>query len=120
MDREATTMSVREMRELLGIKKTDSYWLLKKNCFEIVKISGKMRIVKKSFEDWYAGQTHYRKVTGEEPGKQLETEFYSAQRIGEMLDIKNCSVYDLIQSAGLRTVVIDNRLRVPREVFDTW
>ena len=45
MDREATTMSVREMRELLGIKKTDSYWLLKKNCFEIVKISGKMRIV---------------------------------------------------------------------------
>ena len=37
MDREATTMSVREMRELLGIKKTDSYWLLKKNCFEVVK-----------------------------------------------------------------------------------
>ena len=31
MDKEATTMSVREMRELLGIKKTDSYWLLKKN-----------------------------------------------------------------------------------------
>lgn len=25
MDRKATTMSVREMRELLGIKKTDSY-----------------------------------------------------------------------------------------------
>ena len=54
MDREATTMSVREMRELLGIKKTDSYWLLKKNCFEVVKIAGKMRIVKKSFENWYA------------------------------------------------------------------
>ena len=120
MDKEATTMSVREMRELLGIKKTDSYWLLKKNCFEVVKIAGKMRIVKKSFENWYAGQTHYRKVSGEEPGKQLETEFYSAQKIGEMLGIKTCSVYDLIQSAGLRTVVIDNRLRVPREVFDTW
>ena len=119
MDREATTMSVREMRELLGIKKTDSYWLLKKNCFEVVKIAGKMRIVKKSFENWYAGQTHYRKVSGEEPGKQLETEFYSAQKIGEMLGIKTCSVYDLIQSAGLRTVVIDNRLRVPREVFDS-
>lgn len=105
MDREATTMSVREMRELLGIKKTDSYWLLKKNCFEVVKIAGKMRVVKKSFENWYAGQTHYRKVSGEEPGKQLETEFYSAQKIGEMLGIKTCSVYDLIQSAGLRTVV---------------
>ena len=120
MDKEATTMSVREMRELLGIKKTDSYWLLKKNCFEVVKIAGKMRIVKKNFENWYAGQAHYRKVSGEEPGKQLETEFYSAQKIGEMLGIKTCSVYDLIQSAGLRTVVIDNTLRVPREVFDTW
>ena len=27
--REATTMSVREMREILGIKKTESYWLIK-------------------------------------------------------------------------------------------
>ena len=25
-----TTMSVREMREMLGLGKTDSYWLLKK------------------------------------------------------------------------------------------
>lgn len=120
MARNATTMSVREMRELLGIKKTDSYWLLKKNCFEVVRIAGKLRIVKKSFEDWYARQTHYHKVTGEEPGKQLETEFYSAQRIGEMLGIKTCSVYDLIQAARLKTVVIDNRLMVPRDVFDTW
>ena len=108
MDREATTMSVREMRELLGIKKTDSYWLLKKNCFEVVKIAGKMRVVKKSFENWYAGQTHYRKVSGEEPGKQLETEFYSAQKIGEMLGIKTCSVYDLIYLETLWPMLINS------------
>lgn len=28
--KEATTMSVREMREHLGIKKTESYWLINK------------------------------------------------------------------------------------------
>lgn len=47
--REATTMSVREMREILGIKKTESYWLIKKHYFDTVKIAGRMRIVKKSF-----------------------------------------------------------------------
>ena len=30
-----TTMSVREMRQLLGLGKTDSYWLLHKNLFEV-------------------------------------------------------------------------------------
>lgn len=31
-----TTMSVREMRQLLGLGKTDSYWLLHKNLFEVI------------------------------------------------------------------------------------
>ena len=66
--KEATTMSVREMREHLGIKKTESYWLINKRYFDTVTIAGRTRVVKVSFEEWYAGQTHYRKVTGEEPG----------------------------------------------------
>ena len=32
--KEATTMSVREMREHLGIKKTESYWLINKRYFD--------------------------------------------------------------------------------------
>ena len=31
-----TTMSVREMQHLLGLGKTDSYWLLHKNFFEVI------------------------------------------------------------------------------------
>lgn len=31
-----TTMSVREMQQLLGLGKTDSYWLLHKNLFEVI------------------------------------------------------------------------------------
>ena len=34
-----TTMSVREMQHLLGLGKTDSYWLLHKNLFEVILIN---------------------------------------------------------------------------------
>ena len=118
--REATTMSVREMREILGIKKTESYWLIKKHYFDTVKIAGRMRIVKKSFESWYANQIHYRKVQGEEPGIKLRSESYSAREIGEMLGITTSSVYDLIQHAKLKTVSVNYQLRVPRTVFEAW
>ena len=33
-EKKKTTMSVTEMRKLLGLGKTDSYWLVHKNCFE--------------------------------------------------------------------------------------
>lgn len=46
-----TTMSVREMRQLLGLGKTDSYWLLHKNLFEVILINEKRRIVISSFEN---------------------------------------------------------------------
>ena len=54
-----TTMSVREMRQLLGLGKTDSYWLLHKNLFEVILINDKRRIVISSFEKWYANQVKY-------------------------------------------------------------
>ena len=38
-----TTMSVREMRQLLGLGKTDSYWLLHKNLFEVILIRSMVR-----------------------------------------------------------------------------
>ena len=47
--KEATTMSVREMREHLGIKKTESYWLINKRYFDTVTIAGRTRVVKVSF-----------------------------------------------------------------------
>ena len=53
------SMSVREMRRLLGLGKTESYWLVKKNYFDTVIIGGKMRVMIESFENWYANQLHY-------------------------------------------------------------
>ena len=62
--RKKTSMSVHEMAAMLGIKKTDSYWLMKKHLFDVIIVDKKMRIMVDSFEKWYAGQTHYHKISG--------------------------------------------------------
>ncbi len=64
--REATSMSVRQMGNLLGLGKTDSYWLIKKNLFKVIQVKGRMRIMRDSFEEWYQSQSHYKKVASEE------------------------------------------------------
>jgi len=64
--REATSMSVRQMGMLLGLGKTDSYWLIKKNLFKVITVKGRMRIMRDSFEEWYQSQSHYKKVAPEE------------------------------------------------------
>ena len=46
MDQKKTTMSVPEMRRMLGLRKTDSYWLVHKQCFE----------------HWYANQVKYKNL----------------------------------------------------------
>lgn len=55
-------MFVPEMRRLLGLGKTESYWLVKKNYFEVIVIAGKMRSMIDSFEEWYNSQNRYKKV----------------------------------------------------------
>ena len=60
------SMSVMERGRMLGLKKTNSYWLIKKGWFETVMVAGKMRVMVDSFEEWYQSQTHYRKVNAVE------------------------------------------------------
>lgn len=57
------SMSVMEMGRMLGLKKTNSYWLIKKGWFETIIVAGKMRVLVDSFEEWYRNQTHYKKIT---------------------------------------------------------
>ena len=75
---EKKTMSVMEMGRMLGLKKTDSYWLVHKGCFETTLVQGVMRINIASFEHWYANQIKHRKVDGPPPGEELrDTEEYA-------------------------------------------
>ena len=76
-----TTMSFREMQHLLGLGKTESYWLLHKNFFEVILINDKMRIVISSFERWYANQIKYHTLTDAQ-----------AQAVQVTVGEKNCVV----------------------------
>ena len=59
---EKKSMSVMEMGDLLGLKKTDSYYLVHKKLFDVIEVNGVTRIMIDSFEVWYKEQTHYKKV----------------------------------------------------------
>ena len=89
-----TWMTVPEMGKLLGLKKTDRYWLVHKNVFESKEIAGKIRINIASFEKWYANQIKYHKVTGED--------------------------YDLINKNNMEVVVADYWKRIPKDSFQKW
>lgn len=114
------TMSVPEMRKLLGVKKTESYWLVHKNYFKTELINGTMRVDIASFEKWYANQTKHKKVTGEKPGAQLCAASYSFRDVANMLGEYDGTIYDLWNRKGLPTVTVNYRKRIPREIFDNW
>ena len=114
------TMSVPEMGRLLGLKKVESYWLVHKEYFDTILVSGKMRVVIESFENWYAGQVKYRKVTGEPPGEKLRQESYSAQDMGKMLGVSEDVAYYIINRYELPTILVDYWKRVPRDAFEKW
>ena len=77
LEKSKKTMSVPEMRRLLGLKKTDSYWLVHRNFFQTYIVNGQMRVDIASFEKWYANQVKHKKVNGEEPGAELMKSSYS-------------------------------------------
>jgi excisionase family DNA binding protein len=115
-----TTMSVTDMRHILGMNKTGAYWLLHKGYFETVIVNGKIRIKIQSFENWYANQVKYHKVDGTPPGEQLRARSYSAREISELIGICEATAYELIKREHLPTIVVDYWKRVPREAFWDW
>ena len=115
-----TTMSVTEMRKLLGLGKTDSYWLVHKNCFETIMVNGKMRIVIDSFEKWYANQIKHVKVDGPPPGEELRAYSYSVRDIAQMLSIDESSVYYLIKRDQIPSFKVETWTRIRKKDFDKW
>ena len=119
-EKKKTTMSVTEMRKMLGLGKTDSYWLVHKNCFETVLINGKMRIVIASFEKWYANQVKHKKINGPPPGMELRDRSYSPQEMADLLGIDDSYVYELIRKDHIQTILVDTWIRIPKESFEKW
>ena len=119
-DGSRTTMSVREMAKLLGIGKTDSYWLIHKHFFKTVQVGGRMRVDIESFQDWYDNQVKYHIIGGRAPGRNLRKQSYSAADIGKILGISEARAYELILEHDLPVVTVDYWKRVPKEAFEEW
>ena len=115
-----TTMSVREMQHLLGLGKTESYWLIHKNFFEVILINDKRRIVISSFEKWYTNQVKYHKVNGSPPGEELCKRSYSVPDAAEILKVKPETIYTLIRQGKLKAETVDFWMRIPKEEFERW
>ena len=114
------TMSVAEMRRILGLGKTDSYWLVHQGFFETILVNNKIRVVIDSFEDWYARQFKHRKVTGEEPGIKLREETLSAREIADMLGISKQQANVLVRKADLPFIKVHSQFQVPKDAFEKW
>ncbi len=114
------SMSVTEMRKLLGIGKTDSYWLVKKNCFETIIIAGKMRVMVESFENWYDNQLHYKKVNGDPCGKNWTAITMSVQETARLLGISEGSLYELLKKKPFKTVKVGMYTRIYIDSFEEW
>ena len=113
-----TTMTVRELGDLLGIRKTDSYWLAHKGEFQVEEQYGQLRIDRVSFEEWYTWQTTYHKVTGEEPGQNLHAFGYTAVEIAGMLSIPEKYIYDVLKKAGLEFRIMDHQKWYLKDSFE--
>ena len=114
------TMSVPEMRKLLGLKKTESYWLIHRKFFRTETIGGMMRIDLESFEKWYANQVKYRKVVGEAPGKELREKSYSFKEAANILGIHDSDLYDIWKNEKLEYITVDFVRRIPVDIFEKW
>ena len=96
----------------------ESYGWCIRTGFAIVA-AGRMRIMLDSFEEWYAGQFHYKKVNGEAPGSKWEKTTMSMQETAALLGLR-ATLYDLLKRSYSKQSQVDNRTRSRRASFWAW
>ena len=104
-----TSISVREMRQILGLNKVESYWLVHQNRFRTIVAAGRMRIMLDSFEEWYAGQFHYKKVNGEAPGSKWEKTTMSIREAAALLGLQEATFWAWYESQDFYRTVADQQ-----------
>ena len=109
-----------EENKQVGLGKVESYWLVKKNYFKTIQVAGRMRVMLDSFEDWYAGQFHYKKVDGTPPGEKWRHTTMSVPEMADLLGLKSGTAYDLVKRGYFETTLIDRRIRIITSSFEAW
>jgi len=114
------TMSVKEMAEMLGLCKSESYYLVKKNYFKVIPYYKGLRVDIKSFEAWYKTQFRYKKVNGEEPGEKYKDKTFSAKQVMAMLNCSAAHVFELIATNQFKSYNISGYARIDIASFQEW
>ena len=114
------SIAVTEMRRILGLGKTESYWLVHKNYFETIIVAGKMRIMVDSFEGWYANQLHYKKIDGTPAGANWTAITMSIKETAQMIGITDSSLYALLKKRPFRTTQVGRYKRIYKDSFERW
>ena len=118
--RKEKTMSVPEMRKLLGLGKTESYYILKKGYFKVLTVDGHFRVDIESFEEWYDTQWHYPKVDGPPPGTNLR-QYMTVKDVGNVLGIKAGDADWVVRESGrFKLHKINGLICILRNDFEEW
>lgn len=105
---------------MLGLGKTDAYWLVKKNYFKTIVSGGRMRVMISSFEEWYANQFSYNKVEGPPPGANLRETTLSVSEIAQLLGIAEGTAEELLGRIRLKQIVVYGKRRIIKSSFEEW
>ncbi len=117
--RKKSSMSVKEMGNILGLKKVEAYWLIKKGFFETKVVAGVYRVIIESFEEWYAAQFHYEKTDGSPPGTKYG-EILSIKDIAKDLGISEGTARNIIKKNPIQTIIVNDYVRVKKSSYDNW
>lgn len=112
-------MSVKDMARMLGLRKTDSYYLIHKGFFEVVEFNGEMRVLIESFENWYNSQHRYIKVDGPEPRGNYGRSF-SLEELAGMLGLTKSGARYLVSRKLFKSEVKEGLIRISRRSFEAW
>lgn len=113
------TMSVPDLMRILGLGKTSTYRLVNQCYFKTYVVFGKLRIDVESFEKWYAGQFHYKKVNGERPGTD-HIETIAPTTMAKVLGVSKSTAYDFLNNGEIEFIVVKGKRRVIRQSFEDW
>lgn len=59
------TLTMPQIARLLGVHRNTVYYLVNKGCFEIISTARRKLVTKASFDSWYSGQNHYKKINSD-------------------------------------------------------
>lgn len=113
------TMSIREMGRILGLGKTESYYLAKKGYFKLIRFYNATRVDIASFEAWYDSQLRYRKVNGDPPQTSVVGTM-TLHELANKLGLSYNSAEELVRRRLFPVRKSEEILLIDRAGFEAW